>query len=129
MVVGTWAGRALLRASRESDRLIAQLHDAMRRQSWGEIYDGSDPAYRSERTSSDSEQMFAGVQRKLGDPVSTERLNLNANANNSGVTIRAVYLTKFSKDAEATETVVWRKTLGDYALESYNIESKQLILR
>jgi hypothetical protein len=114
---------------RQASGLIATLHGQMEQRDWDGIYSTTAPQYQAETTAEESREMFSGIDRKLGVPLSTKQQNVFVNSNTNGTTIRAVFETKFSRDATATETITWRYWDGQYRLESYNINSLALLSR
>ncbi|HWW24021.1 MAG TPA: hypothetical protein VNY78_08955 [Edaphobacter sp.] len=114
---------------RQSSGLIAILHGQMEQRDWDGIYSTTTPQYKAETTVEENRELFSGIDRKLGVPVSTKQQNVFVNSNTNGTTIRAVFETRFSRDATATETITWKYLDGQYRLESYNINSLALLSR
>jgi hypothetical protein len=114
---------------RQASGLVAALHGEMAKQDWAGIYEASSPQYQEAMTEDQNREMFDGVDRKLGTPVSTKQQNIFMNSSSAGTTIRGSFETTFSRNATATETITWIYWGGQYRLYSYNISSLDLIKR
>ncbi|WP_260704468.1 DUF4019 domain-containing protein [Edaphobacter flagellatus] len=124
-----WFAHMMVGGYRQTSALIATLHNQMSRQDWDAIYNEAASGYREELTADQNRQIFEGIERKLGSPVSTKQKSFFINTNNGVTVVTASFETTFSGNATATETIVWRSYGGSFRLYSYNINSIDLITR
>ena len=84
----------------------------------------------SKSTPEKSQALFMNVVRKLGTPTETKQVGWQVNTTTSGTYLRSRCSTKFSNNATAEETIVWKKgSDGTYRLYGYHISSEDLITR
>ncbi len=93
------------------------------------IYATASPDYREATTAAQSEAIFTAIQKKLGQPVSSQQTRWQLNRTASGTFLTSVSKTEFSKQAAGEETFVWKQTEHGYKLAGYNISSNELITR
>jgi hypothetical protein len=111
-------------------RMLAEnLHASMAKQDWNGIYANADDDFKKAITAEKSAEMFAGIVRKLGVPVSCKQGGTSVTANTSGNTIESECETIFALDATGTETLTWHKSGGVYRLAGYNLTSQALVTR
>jgi hypothetical protein len=121
--------RALRSGSHEAYVLAEGLHASMAKQDWNGIYTNSDQGFKEAITAEKSAEMFAGIVRKLGAPVSCKQGGTSVNANTSGNIIESTCETSFTLNATGIETLTWHKSGGVYRLAGYNLTSDALVTR
>ena len=101
----------------------------MNQKDWSGIYGDADGVYSAGTSRSDSEALFAAINRKLGPVNHTVQQATNITVNGSGSFLTAQFETQFAGDAHAKETIVWRSLGGAYHLHSYDIQSLPLLTK
>jgi hypothetical protein len=119
----------LAQASKDGEKLDAEMHNAMAHSDWKGIYADAAPELRAQTNEDKFGTLFMAISKKLGTPLSCKQTGWNVNTNTSGTYLKSVCETKFSNNASGTETFEWLKTDGKYRLYGYHINSDELITR
>ena len=121
--------RALNQGKHEAYELAEQFHAEIAKRNWSGIYADADPKYRETVSSEGSAEMFAGVVRKLGVPLSCKQGGTTLQADTSGSRIISECETTFSLNSKGEETFIWHKSDGKYRLIGYHLSSPDLLTR
>jgi hypothetical protein len=111
---------------KDGEALVTDMHSAMSRGDWKEIYAGADPALKAGTSEDKFGSLFIAIAKKLGNPVSFTATKWNLDKASDGTFLKSTCETKFSNNASGTETFEWRQTDGKYLLFSYHIKSDEL---
>ena len=121
--------QSVKQAPKDAERLDADMHSAMARGDWKNIYSGADDGFRSETDEVKFDAFMNAVGKKLGVPTTSKQTSWRLNTTTSGVYLYSVCDTVFSKNAKGTETFVWRKSGDQFKLLGYHLNSDELVTR
>jgi hypothetical protein len=104
--------------------VIDELHAQMRLGDNAAIFAASDPAYQAAVGQAKTDELFAFIRDKMGDPQTSTLAGWNVQTTTStGQQKTLVFETQFAKGS-GTETLVLHKVGGRWELLSYNVRSK-----
>jgi hypothetical protein len=110
------------------ERAVARFHELFGTSRYSEIYTDTTEGFREATTEAEFVEFLGAIRRKLGEVRETELTGLEVNWDSNGTSIYLSYDTTFEL-GKATEQFVWVMEGEKARLESYQIDSKDLILR
>lgn len=105
---------------------VTSFHQALDGGQYGQIYDGSDQAFKSVTTRKDFINLLTLLHNKLGSFKSGSTTGLNDNVNGGGHFLTLQENSKFEK-GPAVENFVFRLNRGRTSLVGYHVSSSLLI--
>jgi hypothetical protein len=110
------------------ERAVARFHQLFAASRYAEIYVDTTESFREAATEAEFVEFMSAVRRKLGTVRACERTGLEVNWDGDATTIWLSYETAYELGI-ATEQFVWVMEGDKTLLESYQIDSRELILR
>jgi hypothetical protein len=110
------------------ERAVARFHELFGMTQYSEIYLDTTEGFREAATEAEFAEFMGAVQRKLGNVRESELTDIEVNWDSDGTTIWLSYDTAYEL-GKATEQFVWVMEGEKARLESYQIDSKELILK
>jgi hypothetical protein len=127
VVLLAWFGKVMWHASSEASSAVTDLHSRMQQHDWDGIYSEAASGWKNTETSDETRTLFTGIDRKLGQPLSTKQFNIHVDANGGGRFITASFTTRFERDPEAEESITWKYEDGKFRLLRYHISSGKFL--
>jgi hypothetical protein len=109
----------------KAERATDEFHMQFAKASYGEIYDASDSAVKTNATREQMIGMLQRINRKLGPCGDPQRQSFNVNYNTSGRFVTMVYTRKCA-NGQLAENFVWRIQDGKPILYGYHVKSPAL---
>jgi hypothetical protein len=110
------------------ERAVARFHELFGASRYADIYVDTTANFREGATEAEFVEFMGAVRRKLGDVRETELTGLEVNWDSDGTSVYLSYDTTYEL-GKATEQFVWVVEGEKAQLESYQIDSRELILR
>jgi len=110
------------------ERAVARFHEFLAASRYSEIYVDTTENFREAASEAEFVEFMTAVRRKLGDIRETELTAMEVNWESGETSIYLGYDTVFEL-GKATEQFVWILDGEKARLESYQIDSKELILK
>ena len=110
------------------ERAVERFHDLSAAERYSEIYVDTTEDFREAATEPEFVEFLGAIRRKLGNVRQSELTGFEVNYSSSGTAIWLSYDTEYELGV-ATEQFVWVTEGEKTLLESYQIDSKDLILR
>ena len=110
------------------ERAAARFHELFGASRYAEIYVDTTENFREAATEAEFVEFLVAVRRKLGNFRDSELTGMEVNWDDSGTSVWLSYDTVYEL-GKATEQVVWVVEGEKARLESYQIDSRELILR
>ena len=110
------------------ERAVERFHELFAAALYSEIYVDTTEDFREATTETEFGEFLGAVRRKLGNVRQSELTGFEVNYSSSGTAIWLSYDTEYELGV-ATEQFVWMTDGERTRLESYQIDSKDLILR
>jgi hypothetical protein len=110
------------------EQAVKQFHELFAAERYAEIYVQTTEDFREAATETEFGEFLGAVRRKLGNVRGSELTGFEVNYSSSGTAIWLSYDTEYELGV-ATEQFVWMTDGEKTRLESYQIDSKDLILR
>ena len=110
------------------ERAVARFHHLFALSEYSQIYADTTEGFREAATEAEFVEFMGAVRRKLGNVRACELTGLEVNWDGEGTSLWLSYHTAYEL-GEATEQFVWVIEGEKALLESYQIDSKDLILR
>jgi len=107
---------------------VARFHQLFAASRFAEIYVDTTEGFREAATEAEFVEFMSAVRRKLGTVRACERRGLEVNFDGDATSIWLSYETAYEL-GNATEQFVWVMEGEKARLDSYQINSKDLILR
>jgi hypothetical protein len=109
-------------------RAVARFHELFAASRFAEIYVDTTENFRQAATEAEFVEFMSAVRRKLGNVRACERTGVEVNWDGDGTSIWLSYHTAYEL-GDATEQFVWVMEGEAARLESYQIDSKELVVR
>lgn len=110
------------------ERAVEHFHDLYGPARYSEIYVDTTEGFREAATEAEFVEFLGAIRRKLGGVRQSELTDVTVNWSGDGTSIWMSYETEYEL-GHATEQFVWVTEGEKTLLESYQIDSKDLILR
>ena len=110
------------------ERAVGRFHELLGASRYSEIYVDTTENFREAASEAEFVEFMSTVRRKLGDGRESELTDITVNWDTDGTSIYLSYDTTYEL-GHATEQFVWVTAGEKTLLESYQIDSKELILR
>jgi len=110
------------------ERAVARFHQLFAASRFAEIYVDTTEGFREAATEAEFVEFMSAVRRKLGTVRACERRGFEVNFDGDATSIWLSYETAYEL-GNATEQFVWVMEGEKARLDSYQIDSKELILR
>ena len=110
------------------ERAVARFHELFGTSRYSEIYVDTTEGFREAASETEFVEFLGAVRRKLGNVRESELTDIEVNWGSDGTTIWLSYETAYEL-GKATERFVWVVEGEKARLESYQIDSKDLIVR
>ncbi len=110
------------------ERAVGRFHELLGASRYSEIYVDTTENFREAASEAEFVEFMSAVRRKLGDVRESELTDITVNWRTDGTSIYLSYDTTYEL-GKATEQFVWIVEGEKARLESYQIDSRQLILR
>ncbi len=110
------------------ERAVARFHELFGTSRYSEIYVDTTEGFREAASETEFVEFLGAVRRKLGNVRESELTDIEVNWGSDGTTIWLSYETAYEL-GKATERFVWVVEGEKARLESYQIDSKDLIRR
>ena len=110
------------------ERAVARFHHLFTVSEYSEIYADTTEGFREAATEAEFVEFMGAVRRKLGNVRACELTGVEMNWDSGGTSIWLSYHTAYEL-GDATEQFVWVMDGEKARLESYQIDSRELILR
>lgn len=111
-----------------ADAGVVAFHQQLNAQNYGAIVAAADPGLFQSTSKTDTKALLEAVHRKLGNTTASQNAGWNVRTFNMVTTVVLTQNTKFEKGG-GTETFVFRMRGKQACLLSYNINSRELILK
>ena len=121
-------GCSFAEESDRGERAVARFHQLFSASQYAEIYADTTESFREAATDAEFVEFLGAVRRKLGNIRACERTGLEVNWDGDTTSIWLSYETAYELGI-ATEQFVWVLDGEKARLESYQIDSRELILR
>ena len=110
------------------ERAVGHFHELYGAARFSDIYVDTTEGFREVANEAEFAEFLGAIRRKLGDVRQSELTGVTVNWSGDGTSIWLSYDTKYEL-GNATEEFVWMTEGEKTRLESYSIESKELIIR
>jgi len=110
------------------ERAVVRFHELFGTSRYAEIYVDTTEGFREAATEAEFVEFLGAIRRKLGNVRESELTGIEVNWDSDGTSIYLSYDTTYEL-GKATEQFVWVVEGEKARLESYQIDSKDLILR
>jgi hypothetical protein len=110
------------------ERAVARFHELFGTSRYSELYVDTTENFREAATEAEFVEFLGAVRRKLGNVRESELTDIEVNWDGDGTSIWLSYDTAYEL-GNATEQFVWIVDGEKARLETYQIDSKELILR
>ena len=110
------------------ERAVARFHHLFAVSEYSQIYADTTEGFREAATEAEFVEFMSAVRRKLGNVRACELTGVEMTLDSAGTSIWLSYHTAYEL-GDATEQFVWIMEGEKARLESYQIDSKELILR